>query len=507
MRTFADCRRTPSLALALAAALLLPACTVEAGDEAAHAIAETFAAESAPQSHAKPAIQAAPRQQPPESAKPQIAEDETRQAAAKRLAADKAEAERRAAAQRQADEAEMLARARAEAEERRLAKLKRLKEIEQAEAEAERLRAVKAAEEARRMAQEEEERKAAEARRLAEIAAREEARRQAQEEEQRKAAEARRLAEIAAREEARRLAQEEEQRKATEARRLAEITAREEARRAEEARRFALEQQRAEAAEARQMAALRQLEEEGRRRAEQVRAISALAAAQPARETDPSYQEIDRERESRRLSDRLRLIQQSRAEREPAYPSPHGLGGPWPADPVENDGAISSTRVTVLLVMQAGSRGIRRFERTGDPILCTASRCYISRGAAAPADAMSRGKAFGPGVALGLRAGQCSRSLTCVFRGVDLGRTLAEVQPIDLRILRHDRRESRTVMADPTCRVEAGSLTCGRPVIAADYMLWVVPERVAERAGSLALESAVRAGLPGGRGKARTVSN
>ncbi|MCL4767832.1 MAG: hypothetical protein KJZ80_16515 [Hyphomicrobiaceae bacterium] len=458
MRITAICRRMPSLAVALAAALFLPACTVEAGDEAAHAIAEKFAADSTPPQPAAKEARPASQPQPSETAGPRVTEDKTKETAAKRLAAEKADAERRAKAQRQADEAEMLARARAEAEERRLAKLKKLEEIEQAEAEAERLRAVKAAETERRRAEAEEQRRAAEAKRLAETAAREEARREV----------VRRFAE-----EQQRAAEAEEQRRAAEARRIA---------------------------------ALRQLEEEGRRRAEQVRAIGELAAVEQAHVTDPSHQEIEREREAQLLSDKLRHIRESRAERDRAYPSPQGLGGPWPADPVENDGAISSTRVTVLLVMQAGSRGIRRFEKSGDPILCTASRCYVSRGGAAPAEAISRGKAFGPGVALGSRAGRCSRSLTCVFRNVDLERALAEVQPIDLRILRHDRREPRTVMADPTCRVNAGRLTCRRPVIAADYMLWVVPERTAERAGAIALETAVRAGLPG-EGMALTVGN
>jgi colicin import membrane protein len=79
-----------------------------------------------------------------------------------------------------------------------------------------------------------------------------------------------------------------------------------------------------------------------------------------------------------------------------------------------------------------------------------------------------------------------------VFRNVDLGGRSAEVQPIDLRVLRHDRRELRAVEADRTCRVMSGQLTCRRPVIADSYTLWIVPESIAERAGAMALETAVR---------------
>jgi colicin import membrane protein len=288
---------------------------------------------------------------------------------------------------------------------------------------------------------------------------------------------------------------------------LAEIAAKEEEGRVAEARRrasIAAEEQARAAAEARRIAAERQLEEEERRRAEKLRALAAFTAEE-ASKAKLSQQEIERDREAQQLGDKLKLIRESTTNRPHPYPMPYGLGAPVVGDPaLDTHGASFRTRVTVLLVMQPGNRGIRRFEKTADPILCVGSWCYVSRGAAAPAERMSRGKAFGPGVALGSRAGACRHSLTCVFRNVDLERTMAEVQPIDLRILRHDRREPRAVMADPTCRLDAGRLSCLRPVIADNYMLWVVPENVAERAGSLALETAVRTGLPGSSGFALT---
>ena len=578
-------RRRPSTLVALIAAFTFSACTVEAGDEAAHAIAAKFAGESAlpedepmaiepeaapsappihivnsPDAHARAEEEKAAATQDErhrtemaakESARleterlaraqreaeeaemlaraqaeakarklaeQKAAEDQRRaelaameeartaeerriceerkRDEATRLAAEKAEAERRLKAQREAEEAEMRARARAEAEERRMEEERRLRALVQARAEAERRRAAEKAEKERaRLAEEERERQAAEAKRLAEIAVREQ---------ERKAADARKL------EEENRRRAEEERLEAIEAKHLSELAEQEIVRKsrstrtAEFWRRFEeeergkvleAEQRAAEAqrragqraAEARRAAALRQLEEEGRRRAEQARAIAKLSAAEEARNAD-----LDDSRLNYRP---VRSARESWADqRENAYATQPALGGSHAEDVIEPR-SPGITRVTVLLVMEPGRRGIRRFNKTADPILCVGAGCYISNGAGSPAQVMRRAKAFGPVVAIGTRAGTCSSSLTCVFRSVDLERPRSEIQPIDLRILRHDRRQPSTVMADPTCRTDGNRLTCSRTVVADDYRMWIVPETVAERAGAVALEYAVRAGL------------
>lgn len=158
---------------------------------------------------------------------------------------------------------------------------------------------------------------------------------------------------------------------------------------------------------------------------------------------------------------------------------------------VENVSQTNLRDVTVLLVMDAGSRGIRRWNKNADPMLCVGGSCYVSRGADVPAEQMSRGKAFGPGVALGKRAGACSNHLGCVFRHVDLGSAKEWLQPVDLRILRHDRRESKLVTADPTCAITAGRLSCDRAIDGGTWRAWIVPEHVARRAGAAALEAAL----------------
>jgi hypothetical protein len=63
-----------------------------------------------------------------------------------------------------------------------------------------------------------------------------------------------------------------------------------------------------------------------------------------------------------------------------------------------------------------------------------------------------------------------------------------------MRFLRHDRREAHVLDQASRCRLEVGRLSC-TPVEGADYIMWVVPEWIAERAGPDELERAVKAGL------------
>lgn len=152
-------------------------------------------------------------------------------------------------------------------------------------------------------------------------------------------------------------------------------------------------------------------------------------------------------------------------------------------------------RATVLLVMTPGRRGIRRWNKTADPMLCIEGSCYISAGDQSPARQISRRKGFGPGIALGERAGACRNQTACVFRDVDMAGGKVWMQPIDLRILRHDRRESRRVEIDRSCSIVRGRLSCRQTVESDDYRAWIVPEDVAAAAGEQALRDALAAGL------------
>jgi hypothetical protein len=167
-----------------------------------------------------------------------------------------------------------------------------------------------------------------------------------------------------------------------------------------------------------------------------------------------------------------------------------------PVSPPASTQTQPETRVTVLIVMNPGDRGIRRTNKTADPVLCLGPDCYVSTGPAADAKHVTRWQALGTFNTLGRRAGACNNSLGCVFRNVELGAVKAMLQPIDLRVMHHDRRETREVRADPTCEAIGLRLSCAAGIKASGYRLWVVPESVARKAGAAALDAAVKAGLP-----------
>jgi hypothetical protein len=157
--------------------------------------------------------------------------------------------------------------------------------------------------------------------------------------------------------------------------------------------------------------------------------------------------------------------------------------------------ASRSHLVTVLMIMKPGNRGIRRLEKTADPLLCTAEGCYISAGGDLPARFLSTARSLSIANTFGDRAGACRNQTACVFRAVDLGAAPTFVRPIDMRVVHHDRREIKRVAADESCQVQAGRLSCQEAVRADDYTLWVVPERVAAEAGAAALQQALETGL------------
>jgi hypothetical protein len=175
-------------------------------------------------------------------------------------------------------------------------------------------------------------------------------------------------------------------------------------------------------------------------------------------------------------------------------PPPMALGRPVPSMP-SIASAPADARVTILLVMEPGTKGIRRFNKTADPVICEGTSCFVSNGAGAPARVMALRKTLGPGNTFGKRAGACRGKLACVFRGVTLTGAAPTIQPVDLKVLVHDRREARTVSGDASCRVIATRLACGRTVVAQGYRAWIVPESVAEVAGPAALDAAVLRGL------------
>lgn len=480
---------TIAAAMTIATSIVAPT-VAEPAANPGHALAQRFAEDTA-------------RARAAQAARKEAA---TKAAAQRRKeAAEKTAAERQKALQKKW-EAEMLARAKAEADERRQLEIEasrldaaRLaREAKEAEAQQQRVEQARKAEEMQRAAEAlrlaaeraaaEEARKAADARRIAE-----------EKEQEARRIEAARLAEEARRAQNERLAEEGRRAEAArlEAVRKAEETARiaEEARRAEQAAWAAEEARRAEAQkranDEAQQAVKRATEEEARR-------VGALEA----------------DAEIERIAGRLRVIREEHlarhmrppetaktetAKTEPVHVPTGGIGRlgipaapetarPIPAAdlqpaadlPSRAYNAFSGGRVTVMLQMDPIAQRGRRHESM-DPVLCLVDGCYVSNGPDYPASFLPGRRATRFGNAIGRRAGACNHAYTCVFRGVEIGALPAEVQPVDIRVLRHDRRAPETVDTLSTCRSSPGRLACTGAIRGDGYTMWVIPEAVAER--------------------------
>jgi hypothetical protein len=218
----------------------------------------------------------------------------------------------------------------------------------------------------------------------------------------------------------------------------------------------------------------------------------AIREAAIAAEVARRIEAAEREAELDHLS---QIIRRRTADRGPWLPEKPGLDLPAPSGPMAEGPeppAVSAVpvRATVLLELRPGRQGILRLARTADPILCTSEVCWVSRGPDRDARQLPRRVAFGPFNTLGSRAGACNDSTGCVFRNVQL-ETGILIQPVDLRLVRHDRREARRAQVDKTCRAERGTLRCQGLQSGPDYHLLVVPEAVAEQAGGRVLRSLV----------------
>ena len=247
-----------------------------------------------------------------------------------------------------------------------------------------------------------------------------------------------------------------------------------------------------------------------------VRAVELDRRAEQTRQAEIRMLEAKREAEAKALTESLRRADAIREAKTPlALPDPSILATlPSSTQPAATARRNSETerlaalrqphraasRATIMIIMEPGNKGIRRFEKTADPVLCVKHGCYVSEGAGKPALFKQRNQVLGFTNTLGARAGACQRSLGCAFRDVDLAGSGGFVQPVDMKVLAHDRRESQIVDTDSDCRIESVRLICRRSLMmAGSYRLWVVPEALADRAGSELLERALREGLSSGQ--------
>ena len=168
--------------------------------------------------------------------------------------------------------------------------------------------------------------------------------------------------------------------------------------------------------------------------------------------------------------------------------------------PLKSAAGFAPTRVTVLLVMEPGTYGIRRGgAKIADPVLCMREGCYVSAGTDHPAVFLPGRRALGFRNTWGARAGACRNTLGCVFRGVELGVLPGFLQPVDLHLFKHDLRMGHAILADSDCRADAGRLACRHGIYADNYSMWIIPESLAATAGSAALQRALTDRLNGPR--------
>jgi colicin import membrane protein len=434
-------------AVAFSPLIWTAASAVAADDSAAHALAEKFSR----------------------------AEDAERAEAAKKAEAKKkAEAEKaRAEAQHQAErrKATVDQRAKDEAE---------MQEAAQQEAEARRAADQRAAEERTRIESEQ-------------GAARADAARLAQEAEQRRIEDDRK-AEEARQAEAARLAKDVEEKRLADERKAEDARQAEAARQAEERKaedaRIAKEAEEKRLGEEHRAARIAKVAED-KRRAEAAKKAEKFRLAREAREA-----RLAREREQAAHENGTDTANSDTRNslggpaRDAAPPT-----APWDATDT-GPARFLPTRVTILLVMDPRKRVFAAYPPTANPVLCIGQGCYVSGGAGAPAEYMPRFSALGPANSIGRRAGPCRNQLTCVFRDVELGGGYGQIQPVDMGLLHHDRREIRGVRPDPTCDLISGRLFCAEPTVAEGYRAWIVPEVIATKAGAEVLREALAQGLP-----------
>ena len=277
-----------------------------------------------------------------------------------------------------------------------------------------------------------------------------------------------------------------------------EAEAREAAVRAETARAEAIAAA-AETAELEKAEALRK-SQQAEREAETLRIVEKLRAARAAKaaEADRLQAELDARNTTATTTVTTTTSTTVPTATAPSIPISEAAPSPEPSPaPLSGLAALPTpTRATVILALANGGRGIDRpGTTTADPVLCIGGTCYVGRGADRPASPMPRSAALGPGNTLGGRAGSCARSLVCVYRDVEIGAAPVALQPVDLRLLRHDRREIASGLIDRTCNMMNGRLVCSFPVRAASWTAWIVPETTATTAGPAALIVAATAKL------------
>jgi colicin import membrane protein len=157
--------------------------------------------------------------------------------------------------------------------------------------------------------------------------------------------------------------------------------------------------------------------------------------------------------------------------------------------------AAGPPRATVLVVLTHHAEASGSPRKTPDPIICLGEECYISAGPDTDARAVTRAEALSTKNTITNGAGACSGKTRCAFRGVAV-KPGAELQIVDLGLVRHDKRDVVEAKLDTTCGLDETDLVCDNPLTAPDFRIWLMPEAIARDAGATRIEAALADDLP-----------
>lgn len=164
---------------------------------------------------------------------------------------------------------------------------------------------------------------------------------------------------------------------------------------------------------------------------------------------------------------------------------------------IENDTFTSPQLVTIVVIVSPKQADGSAWDigAGADIALCGAAGCYISQGLEQDAIFYSGGS----GLRLIKKAGACRDKLSCVFRGVDIGKLQSEdnlaIQPVDVDYVSHNYMEDALVSGPQECVMDGVKILCSGGFHKQDYSLWVLQEKLAIKAGKEGLDYALYKGI------------
>lgn len=150
-------------------------------------------------------------------------------------------------------------------------------------------------------------------------------------------------------------------------------------------------------------------------------------------------------------------------------------------------------KATVLIVMQPFKQSGKPWDpgKGADPVVCLNHGCYVGRGYLKDAKYFPGKKAYLPAV----MARACNNTLKCIYRGVKFTKQREDIWPVDIDGFKRDYLATKKTSIDRSCFIEQGKLQCLNGIYTPEYSMWVLPEKLAEKAGRKVLDYALYKGI------------